>query len=531
MNPLKDNPFYTRQGPSAYGRVLQELREQCDIAGTANQHAAELERCKADVVYWCNTYVKTYDPRTPGKALDFKLWPRQQEFFNWLNALRAEAQHLAPIQVQGLCDKSRDVGVSFLTGAAALHQFLFVPGYKCGFGSRKLEYVDSLGDLKTNFEKIRFMLRRLPPWMLPRGWKPGKHDCHCKFVNPANESAIIGEGGDEIGRGDRTSEYFVDESPYVEHPHLMDQALIATTGLRVDFGTPNGPGNPFAVKRFSLPAHRVFSFHWRDDPRKSEEWAEATRKEKGAVAFAAEYDLDYSASIEGICIPGAWVRAAVGLDLGPEAGDEIAGLDVGEEGNDLSVFIARRGWKVRPPISWARSLTTDTAWRARDEGAKRYISRLYYDPVGVGAGVKSTFEVASRDKALNGNGRTIPFSTSPVNAGASPTDVVWPDGESSKAKFANLKAELWWCLRRRFERTFEHVSEGKQHQPSEMISLPNDPQLIAQLSLPLYRRTETGKIAIESKDALRKRGIKSPDFAEALVLSEAAYVRPQFWFA
>ena len=52
-----------------------------------------------------------------------------------------------------------------------------------------------------------------------------------------------------------------------------------------------------------------------------------------------------------------------------------------------------------------------------------------------------------------------------------------------------------------------------------MISVPNHPELIAQLSLPIYMSTEQGKVQIESKDDMRRRGIESPDFADALVLA------------
>ena len=43
--------------------------------------------------------------------------------------------------------------------------------------------------------------------------------------------------------------------------------------------------------------------------------------------------------------------------------------------------------------------------------------------------------------------------------------------------------------------------------------------MIAQLSLPLYHRLSSGKIALERKEEMRRRGIKSPDWADALALS------------
>ncbi len=68
----------------------------------------------------------------------------------------------------------------------------------------------------------------------------------------------------------------------------------------------------------------------------------------------------------------------------------------------------------------------------------------------------------------------------------------------------------------RFEKAYECRELGILHPPDQMISIPNHPQLIAQLSLPLYMRTESGKIQLESKQKMAQRGVASPDFADML---------------
>jgi len=234
--------------------------------------------------------------------------------------------------------------------------------------------------------------------------------------------------------------------------------------------------------------------------------------------IAQELELDYTASIEGITIPAAWVRAAVGLDL-PRSKHVAAGLDIGEEGPDLSVLVARAGPVVLPPVSWGRTLTTETAWRARDEGRRLGVQELNYDSGGVGSGVKSTWLTAEREARAAGRPSPLPFRVSPVEAGSSPTETAWPDGLTSKEKFVNLRAEMWWLLRVRFEKSYEFREKGLRHPAEEMISIPDDPDLIAQLSSVLHFRTESGKVQLESKKDMRKRGVKSPDFAEALALS------------
>ena len=463
--------------------------------------ARECDYCAGHPVHWINHHVLTYDPRLTPAVRPFDLWPRQAELIDWLTERERRREG-------GLIVKSRDMGVTYLCCAYALHQFLFRPGCSIGFGSRKLELVDRLGDMDSLFEKIRFMLYNLPAWMLPAGFDRKRDDNQARLLNPANESSLTGEGGENIGRGGRKSVYIVDEAAYLEHPESIDRALSATTHCRIDVSTPNGPGGPFAVKRFS-GVFPVFEFDWRDDPRKDAAWYAEQVRTLGPVTVAQEIDRDFSASIEGIVIPAVWVRAAVGLEL-PTGASVVAGLDVGEEGPDPSVLIARAGPVVLPPVSWGRCNTTETAWRARDEAVRLKVAAVAYDCGGVGAGVKGAWMTAER---------ALPFEVQAVQFGGSPTEDWWPDHQTSKDKFLNLRAEMWWKLRARFERAYEHREKGVKHAAADMISIPNHPQLIMELSLPLAERTETGKIKLESKAKMRARGVRSPDFADALALA------------
>lgn len=472
----------------------------------------ELAHCAADPVYWVNTYCWTYDPRLlpADPNIPFRLFPRQEEFLRWLEE-REQGQE------DGMAEKSRDMGLTYLCCAYALHGWLFRPGFSAGFGSRKLELVDRIGDPDCIFEKLRIMIRRLPAWMMPAGFRADDHDNHCRLMNPATGATVTGEGGDNIGRGGRKTIYFVDEAAFLEHPQTVEAALSQTTRCRIWVSTPNGPGNPFATKRFSgkIP---VFTFHWKDDPRKGEAWyaAEVARLQD-PVTVAQEIDIDYTASVEGICIPAKWVRAAVGLEL-PESGSVVAGFDVAEFGPDRNVVIGRQGPRVGRPVEWGQANTTESAYRARDEAVKLDATCLLYDCVGVGAGVRGAYESAETP---------LPFQVKAVNSGESPTLTRWPDGKTAKERFLNLRAELWWTMRIRFEKAYEHSlwrggqEGGKEHPAEEMISLPNHPGLIADLSLPRYFRTETGKTKLEAKADMRKRGVKSPNFADALALTFA----------
>jgi phage terminase large subunit len=470
---------------------------------TEQQRLVEMEMCRRKIVHWVNHHCWTYDPREPTATLPFDCFPKQEALFSWLAERERKPEN-------GLIEKSRDVGVTWICVFHAVHGWLFRKGYAVGFGSRKLDLVDKKGDPDCIFEKVRFLLDNLSKWMLPKQYGTG----YCNIRNLDNGASITGEGGDNIGRGGRKAIFFVDEAAYLEHPTLIERSLAQTTNVRIDVSTPNGPGTPFSQKRFSgtIP---VFSLHWRDDPRKTEEWYAEFCRTHDPVTVAQELEIDHSASIEGILIPGEWVRAAVNLKL-PRSEQIVAGLDIAEMGRDLTVFQPRAGPVIDWPVSWAKVLTHETACRARKCMADSNASTLYYDADGLGTAVRASWMASEK---------RLPFQTFPVNAGSSPSELRWPDGRTSGEIFGNLRAEVGWLVRRRFEKTFEYVTQGVEYPLDELISIPPHAELIAQLSLPLYRHRENGKIYLESKEDMRDRGVKSPDFFDSLCLS--FYPRPR----
>ena len=74
-------------------------------------------------------------------------------------------------------------------------------------------------------------------------------------------------------------------------------------------------------------------------------------------------------------------------------------------------------------------------------------------------------------------------------------------------RFVNLKAELFWGVRMRFE-------------SCDVAGLMDD-KTIAQLASIRYQHNARGQVVIESKEEARKRGVRSPDRAEAMMLAFA----------
>lgn len=429
------------------------------------------------------------------------LFPKQQEYLLWRIERRRDKEN-------GVIEKSRDAGITYMNIFHHLHCWLFESGYKGTFGSRIESLVDKRGDPDSIFEKIRVTLRWLPEWMMPDGFKWSAHDNYMRLTNPGNGSTITGQGGDNMGRGGRSTVYDVDEFAHIERAATVDAAISSNSDVIFYTSTPMGIGNLFYQKRFS-ENYKVFTFRWQDDPRKDQAWYEAQTKKFDSVIIAQEIDLDYTASVEGIYIPGEWVRAAINLFL-PAVGRESAGLDVATSGKNKSVLIRRKGPKVLGIDDWQGLDGTQTTYKAKEILEGSGCPHLNYDADGVGEAVTGP---------LN-NMDDLRFTFTPVRGAGSPSDTYWEVEErTSKEKFHNRRAELWGLVHERFRKTYDFVTKGVLYPQDELISIPNHPTLVAQISQPKRRWTAAGKTLVESKEDMRKRGVDSPDHADALVLA------------
>lgn len=451
-----------------------------------------------------NDWFMTYDPRDvdmPHKP--FVLKPKQRDFIDWL-------QHeILPEQQDALVEKSRDEGATVLTCAFAICHSMFRKGQKIGFGSRKEKLVDELGNPDSIFEKIRYMIKTLPPL-----FRPDTGDFFCKISFKETGSTIIGEAGDQIGRGGRSTMYFKDESAFYERPERIEAALSENSNVKIDISTPNGTGNPFAQKRFS-GNYPVFTFHWRDNPAKDEEWYNDRKRKLDPVVVAQEIDIDYQASVENLCIDPAWVEAAIDFPIEP-SGVRKMGYDVGD-GGDANCTVSRHGVvvKMNDIEVWGendkKQNTTDNARKVYADCRDRKIKSMVYDSIGIGSGIRG--EIISLQRTA-----TVKIECIPLNVGSTDLPGMWDQDHPNSDMFVNLKAFLWWNVRRRFYRTWERVNGYHNWPDEDCISIPNHPQLKKELSTPMTEPRGNGKYEIESKKSLKRRGVKSPNVAEAFVL-------------
>lgn len=439
----------------------------------------------------------TFDPRMAeiGKAttIPFCLFPKQEQFISWLHQRWLDRD-------DGLAEKCRDMGVSWLCVAFAVWMWLFHPGTVVGFGSRKEEYVDKLGDPKSLFWKVRQFVNLLPIELQPRGWDETKHAPSMRIMNPENDSVIVGEAGDNIGRGNRTSIYFKDESAFYERADAIDAALSMTSNCKIDVSTPNGAGNPFYRKRHGGKV-KVFIFDWRDDPRKSQEWYDQQCEKLDPVIVAQEIDRNYEASVADAFISGELVEAAQRrgpADVQPMGGLKV-GIDVARFGDDKSVISFRRGRVlIKQSVVAKLDIMQVATWARNEIDMLGKPEQIAVDTIGLGAGVADIMRGWYPDvQVRNGIPRKIVVD---VNSSIRMTN----------GQDYNLRSSMWREMREWLK----------------TASMPKDPDMKADLTSLRYKY-RGGEMLMEDKAEAKARGMKSPDRADSLALTFAIPVAPQ----
>lgn len=461
---------------------LKKLREDPSLLSGVKEfykdHPAE----------FVNDWGMTFDPRNPERGLPatvpFLLFPKQADFLNWLRDRWLGRE-------DGLVEKSRDMGLSWLCVAFGAWMFLFYPGTVVGFGSRKEEYVDKLGDPKSLFWKLRQFINLLPIEFRPEGWDEKKHAPHMRVINPENGAAIVGEAGDNIGRGNRTSVYFKDESAFYERPETIDAALSQTSNCKIDVSTPNGNGNPFYRKRHGGKI-KVFTFHWRDDPRKDQAWYDKQRETLDPVILAQEVEIDYNASATDSWIDGGLLEDA--QKNGPadvEAiGKWMVAIDAAHFGDDESIIHKRKGRLNLPQVARRGvdgvQLAAIVENECDDLGGPEEIGAIIIELDGPGV---SCYDQLKRGRYAS--------KVVGIHTGARLDD----------GKNYNQRARIW--------------RKAKEYLSDAPVSLPKCPELKTQVASVKYKYKD-GLLLMQSKKEYKSEYGRSPDRADAFVLSFGA---------
>ncbi|MGJ4855522.1 PBSX family phage terminase large subunit [Labrys sp. La1] len=259
----------------------------------------------------------------------------------------------------------------------------------------------------------------------------------------------------------------------------------------------------------------------------------AAKKEEDDEEYRHIYLGEPIQDDDAAIIKRSWVMAAIDADKKlriKSSGAKRIGFDVADSGEDKCASVLAHGFVAKECDEWkaAEDELLKSAGRvhalARREGAS-----IDYDSIGIGAFAGAHFQ------ALNAQyGERIAYQK--FNAGDA---VIQPDrridpkdprSPTNKDFYANLKAQAWWSVAKRFRNTFNAITKGESFEEDEIISIDSDCDnldgLIDELCTPRKDYDNAGKSKVESKKDLAKSSrpggsVPSPNKADAFIMAFA----------
>ena len=279
------------------------------------------------------------------------------------------------------------------------------------------------------------------------------------------------------------------------------EGALSTPGAKVIMAA-----NPTRTSGYFFDSHtrlkefwktrRISAFDVQNTPLFSQSYVDSVARRYGTNSNAYRIRVlgEFPTGDDDAAIPLHLVTDAVDRDIQQEAGDPIVwGVDVARFGDDRTTLCKRRKFQMLSRIKSWRGLDTQAiagviTREFLDTPVKERPDEIMVDVIGIGAGVGDR---------LRENGLPVVM----VNVSES---------AALNERYFRQRDELWWLTREWFE--------------SRQASIPDDEELIEELTTPRYEMLGSGKIKIESKADVKSRVLekKSPDKADALILTFAS---------
>lgn len=289
--------------------------------------------------------------------------------------------------------------------------------------------------------------------------------------------------------------FLIDEAGGIDNVVFeVAQGALSTPGAKAVM-----TGNPNRNSGFFYDTHHVLRHKWHTMVVSSEDVARARGHIDDIIAKWGIESNQYRVRVLGefptadddTVIPLNTVLASVCRDVVTLDYMPVWGLDVARFGDDRTALAKRQANELlEPVIAWRNMDLMQTVGRLQQEYTATKMdlrpSEILIDVIGIGAGVLDR----AREVGLPARG---------INVG---------EQASSKETYMRLRDELWFKGREWFEDQTCKIPEGCDDLISELIS-------------PTYRVLSTGKMQVEQKDEMKKRGMPSPDLADAFLLTLA----------
>jgi len=239
------------------------------------------------------------------------------------------------------------------------------------------------------------------------------------------------------------------------------------------------------------------------------------------------YEGEPLGAFDDAIIQPEWFDAAVDAHkkLGFDAvGEVVKSLDLADTGTDAKSLISRHGVLIDGIEQWHEGDLYDCLVRAFDQARDDDADNLIYDAGGMGAGAK----VYLKEKNIKHSFEIEGFDG---GAGVADPDALYKDERKNKDMFRNKRAQYYWYLRDRFYDTYMAVEKGRYKDPATLISLSSDLPLLKELRselirVPLKKTAGSRVLQIMSKVEMKRKGLSSPNMADALMMSFAVSDKP-----
>jgi hypothetical protein len=254
-------------------------------------------------------------------------------------------------------------------------------------------------------------------------------------------------------------------------------------------------GNPTRNTGLFFRTHHQLSSDWKtmhvsclDNPLVSGDFVNQIKATYGETsnAFRVRVLGEFSLREDDVLIAAELVDSAMDRDVAIDRHEPIIyGVDVARFGDDRTVVLKRQGNVVTEVRSWTGADLMETTGRIVHEAEIDQPTEIMVDSIGLGSGV------ADRLRELGYNVR----------------DVNVAESAAMNPQAARLRDELWLTVR-------DWLNQ-------RTCKIPKMDELRQELCAPTYTFTSTGKIKVEGKSELKRRGMRSPDIADALCLTFA----------
>lgn len=323
------------------------------------------------------------------------------------------------------------------------------------------------------------------------------------WVEFANGARIQIDGADDP---DRLRGIYLDGAVLDELADMRPQtwgevvrpALTDRCGWALFIGTPKGLNLLSELFYSAAGKPDWFSARYtiQDTQAIAAEEVESARRDMSRNQFAQEFMCDFAAGNDDAFMDAQTIDRSAATDAFALPSDPlILGVDVARFGADETVIWFRRGRDARtiPPVFMRGADTMTVAGRVTEELVRWGGDQVFVDETGVGGGVIDRL-------------RQLGVSCVGVNNGAKSDRTL--DGEL----VANKGAEMWATMR-------QWIKTGG--------AIPSDTELRMQLGSRRYGHNAHNEIVLEKKSDMKKRGISSPDRADALALTFSYPVAPK----